>query len=274
MTERQIVELRPEGGPLLKTLAEVKNAPFPELAINYTRTWANSGIDIGASEALRKISLFNPNYIYIFSEPATGELLGQIHTVPVFTGSLENFIRQYRTYKAVERKATDMTSHPHPNFIICFSLNCKPGYFIKSDEKIVPLPKFILENLPAPESAYKIGFSFINMLRPTDSDADSLMKRYRELIRLENTRLGGPAMMHEAFGGIVVAFLPNARPEHKLAAGGITLVVYPRGAEEAKIFKEIKEERRRTKELPFRRYPDTIILNDVSLQLKPMPSLS
>lgn len=262
--ERKVIEFQPESYYLLKSLVEIGNAPLDEMAANYSQTWANSGINVSSLEARRKISSFNPKGSYILLEPNTHELLGQIHVVPVFAASLKEFIRQFRTYKKVEEAACS-EAQINPNFIICFSLNCKPGYYIKNGQEAVPLPKFILKHLPIPDSAYKIGFSFINMEGPEEAGADSMLSRYKELVALDNTRSGGPAMMHEAFGGIVVAFLPNARPEHKAAGGGITLVVYPRNDRQIELFARIKVKRREGGPIPFERFDNTIILKDVQL---------
>ena len=263
--EREIVEFGMDTGPLIKSLVEIKIAPYWQMAENYSKTWSNSGINIAQHEAERKILNFNPNGIFILLEPKTGELLGQIYTVPIKAESLPDFIHQFPTYRKVE-EAAKKEFVANPNFVICFSLNCKPGYYVRKGGEVSALPKFILQNLPVPESAYKIGFSFITMKGPSKASAHSMLSRYRELVKLEDTRSGGPAMMHEAFGGIIVAFLPGARPEHKLAGGGVTLVVYPRNPEEAGYFGKVKENRL-TSELPGEAYGNHLILKDLDLKL-------
>ena len=248
----------------MERLGNIENAGqnlFDQMAENFSDTWANSELIIGTDAARKLIGSFNPKYSYVLLEPPTNFLLAQIHTIPAYAESITDFIDQFRTYDTA-LKAAQGEPPPNANFLICFSLNCKPG--IKIGEEGIPLPRFVLKNLPNPHSLYKIGFSFMTAVDPKQTDAYSMMKRYLELLKKEDTRSGGPAMMHEAFGGVVVAFLPHARPEHTSAAGGITLVVYPKNDAEYRIFEKVKEERRKWG-LPAIGHNGAVILTDVHL---------
>ncbi len=236
-----------------------------EMAVNYSDSWRVSGLDIPVSQARREILSFNPDYTYLFREPENGEVSGQIHTLPAHIKSMEDFVDQFPSEAEVKKAAGQAPPHDI-NSVLCFSLNCKLGRYVDNGDGHIPLPLYVLKNVPTPPRAYKFGYSFMTMENPRQRDAVSMLKRYQNLIESGNTRGGGPAMMHEAFGAIVAAFIEEGRPGHTLAAEGVTVVVYPRGRRESKYFEEVKRGRI-AGNIPVEKHKDSLILKDLDLSL-------
>ncbi|KKU09374.1 MAG: hypothetical protein UX13_C0042G0010, partial [Candidatus Woesebacteria bacterium GW2011_GWB1_45_5] len=179
--EKKIVEFRPERAPLLRDLNNIDALTLRRLAENYSRTWANSGVYIEVDEAEKKIALFNPNHSYMILEPGTGIVIAQIHTIPAYADSIIDFVSRFSSHRAVV-KAAGSEPPDNANFIVCFSLNCKPGYYIQTGTELTPLPRFVVENFPNPNSAYKIGYSFITADDTPKYNDEAMLKRYLKLL--------------------------------------------------------------------------------------------
>jgi len=206
---------------------------------NYHETWTrHAGIEMTFDEAERKVRSFHPQNTFLLTDKGKTRVVAQIHTLTVHASSLEELIERYPSYASVENDAKNPPA-PDANILICFSINCQDGTKIKLPDRIQSPERTIIRMLP-PMS--KIAYSYMNIPYANVSSTDMLNK-YLSVIRNHDTRSGGPVFMHEAFGGIAMAFLEHSRPQHIRAGEGNVLVVYPNDESQVQLFNQAKTQR-------------------------------
>jgi|GEM_PF-4460406 len=204
---------------------------------NYLETWKRAGIEMDPIQALRKIENFNPEVVFLLTNPDKTEVYAQIYTAFARVNSVREIGQKFPTYESIEKAAQKMIPSG-PNLLICFSLNCPEGFRVLDRGVEMSLARAILTKLPTPKGVRKLAYSFM----PNVSPETSLFEHYVK--NLENTKTLGPTGMHEALGGIAIGMIEASRLEHRSAGGGNVLVLYPINATEEKLFAKLKVARR------------------------------
>ncbi len=217
----------------------VSAAQFPDYlhqtAIKYQHTWTGAGICMSDDEAQREVASFHPASIFLLTDGR--EIFAQVHTAAIRVPSLIDLVRQFPTHASVRHQATE-PPYPNPNFIVCFSLNCPPGYRVMHNGRETSLARALITGVPMPPGARRLAYSFVYV-----PPGQALMQHY--IRHMYDGTLAGPVLMHEqGFGGISVAVINGSRPEHTLGGGGNVLVLHPRDEEEAHVFALMKQARR------------------------------
>lgn len=252
--------------PMLHQLSKIEGNFIENLIYNYYSTWEKSGIHLSRTETEQKIQRFHPDNTYVLQGSNSDRIVAQIHTVSIQVSSLNNLVDMFPTYASVER-AAQKPPDEKANTMICFSLNCLPGYRIQLDHHTQSTAQTIIKMLP--KTLRKFAYSYMNV---PDEFATSrqLAQHYHQYLREGTQHTGGPVFMHEYFGGLTVAFLEQSRIEHLRAAGGNILVVYPTSPDEAEKFKKAKDSRSYTnpiEQTPFLTYyRDAVLYRDISIK--------
>lgn len=209
---------------------------LPQLTQIYFETWAAEGLCASYEEAAVKMAAFNPADTYVVISEA-GEVYALVQTLPVHLPSLAYLPHRFPTYTSVEVASRAAERDAHPNFVICFSINARPGFKIKAaEDKNISLARFLLTNLPTPPDCHKVAYS-----RFCNYAGGSLLDFY--LSNLGSPKKLGAAGMHENLGGITAAIIENSRPEDSRGGGANVIVTYPNTPEEAILFSQIKANR-------------------------------